>query len=87
MLPRIPLQTCFHASLFQEALSSPAALDRYLRQQQAPLPATLHDQAVFARFDLAGRNCLRLRQHGKLDLDFDKFMRANRIEARILQRC
>ncbi|GEM_PF-6863797 len=87
MLPRIPLQTCFHASLFQEALSSPTAFDRDLRQQQAALPATLHDQAVFARLDLAGRNSLRLRQHGKLDLDFDNFMRTNRIEAWILQRC
>jgi len=86
VLPGLRWQAGLDAGLLKEGVAVPALLDRHLRQQQSLDISLLHNQSVFADFNLFDiQYTPERRQDGNLILKQRQFCRADGLEAVVLK--
>lgn len=87
LLPRLNLQCGLAASLFQESFAAKLVFYRDLREEEPPLNTLDDKQTVLADLYVFEANRFGYRQHGYLEVEVWKLLRAYGRESRITQGC
>lgn len=87
LLPRLRLQPRLAASLFQKFLAAKLVFYRDLREKEPPLNTLGDKQTVLADLYVFGAKWFGYRQHGYLEVEVRKLLRAYGGKSWIMQGC